>query len=185
MRLRSVCLTFLLAAVPWLATTAHSEPPVEVFAPVTPEEAAIMIQPPGSLAGASALAPAAKCHPTRYRASIVALEWQVAAGEGTSAQRVDISKFREGFTSGRYDTTVHLSAATSGVSVEAPEPGINYYWRVLTKSPNGWVSSPVSRFEVPVCPWDEPAMSAGEAASGSAAQRPASQRPGESETSSR
>ena len=156
MRMRSVTSVIILTAAAGLGAAAQIEPPIEAFAPVSPPEAAIAILPPGGLGTATALEAAASCHPTQRRAAIVALRWQAAAGEGLQAQRVDISKFRRGFEIDRYETTGKLPAVTSAVSVEAPEPRIRYYWRVLTQSPNGWVTSQQARFEVPICPWDEP-----------------------------
>lgn len=164
MRVGTALSVFCLLFLPWTAW-GQTDPPVETFRPVTPDQASVPIAPAGSLAAADRLQPRAKCHPTQRRAAIVALEWQPVSSTGVEAQRVDISMFHDGFATGRYETTEHLLATTSGVSVEAPEPLINYYWRVLTRSPGGWTSSPVERFEVPVCPYDPPSTVFGEAVS--------------------
>ena len=39
-------------------------------------------------------------------------------------------------------------------ALEKLEPGVNYYWRVLTRTDGGWVPSAVARVEAPTCPVD-------------------------------
>lgn len=41
------------------------------------------------------------------------------------------------------------------VSVEPLKTSLNHFWRVLTRTRRGWVSSPTVRGQAPVCPVDE------------------------------
>ncbi len=107
----------------------------------------------GSLA-ARDLRVSSECDRDRQRAAQVNLAWAANRAAALDAQRIDITKFREGFTSGSFETTGAMDAAAQEVMVQSPEPGINYYWRVLSRTEDGWVSSPVGRFEVPICPLD-------------------------------
>ena len=72
--------------------------------------------------------------------------------------RLDLSKLRDGFETGRFETSGPLPAALEGATVAGPEPGIHYYWRLLTLTPEGWVTTSEARFEAPVCPWDPPSL---------------------------
>ncbi|MEM8649907.1 MAG: hypothetical protein AAGF54_05195, partial [Pseudomonadota bacterium] len=69
-------------------------------------------------------------------------------------QRIDITPFRNGFESNSFDTIGELESTRSEMVWDGGEPGINYYWRVLTRTPEGWVSSDISRYEAPTCPVD-------------------------------
>ncbi len=124
------------------------------FTPVTAEEAAVTLLPPATLGGAEDLRYSERCSEIRRRTAVIALSWK--AGEGSGDQRIDLTMFRDGFVRGRYQTSGRLPHGQGSAGVEAPEPGIRYYWRVLTETPAGWIPSAVERFEVPVCPWDEP-----------------------------
>lgn len=147
-----------------LAGTALAQGPRAAtdFRPATAEDLARTIVPgetpaPGAgLSSAAGLRAAARCDQETPRASIVSLAWTPANGEAVSGQRVEISKFHEGFERGPFETTGTLSPQTATVAVNAPEPGIRYYWRVLTARGDGWRASTVERFEAPVCPSDPP-----------------------------
>ena len=147
-----------------------AEVPIEIFAPLPAAERQVAVLPPGSAPAASELAAAAQCHPAKRRASLVSLRWQPSAagqdgeaseqgGAPSLAQRVELTKFRDGFSTGRLEATRRLESAIEAVAVDSPETGINYYWRVLTLNEQGWVASAVGRFEVPICPWDLPDVS--------------------------
>jgi hypothetical protein len=157
------CVLMLAAASAWTAFAAG--PPIEAFAPLPPEEAGTAVLPPGSATAASELSAAPACHPAKRRAALVALHWQPVPGsepgrdETPVAQRVELTKFRDGFRTGRLEASRRLAAAVEAVAVDSPETGILYYWRVLTLTPDGWAPSAVERFEVPICPWDEPDLS--------------------------
>lgn len=152
---RSYFAGLLLAPVLCCTLAAQSAPPVEPVASYEPGESELEILPIGAPGGAGRLEATANCHETTPRAALIALRWAPASGEAGGTQRVDISKLRDGFTTDRFSSTRDLPGVTTAIGIEAPEPGINYYWRVLTATPGGWVSSKVERFEVPVCPFDE------------------------------
>ncbi len=172
--MRVLTWSLILAAAATLAAGAAADPPVEAFAPLPPGDNGAVL-PPGSAVAAGELSAAAECHPAKRRAALVALRWrpaaatdETAAPEGLTAdQRVELSKFRDGFGTGRLVATRRLPAAVGAVAVDSPEPGIHYYWRVLTWGAGGWTPSAVERFEVPVCPYDQPDLSRFEASSGS------------------
>ncbi len=175
---RVTVLAMILTAGSGLAPSAWADPPIEDFTPVSPPEAAIAILPADTPGAAGELGYSARCHPTKQRAAIVDLGWQTAGEQSAGEQRIDISKFPRGLATGRYDTTRRLPGTMTAAAVDSPEPGIAYYWRVLSKTDDGWVASGVERFEVPVCPWDQPDLSglsgldgsvAGDSNSGSAA----------------
>ncbi len=130
------------------------DPDFQTFTPATPEEAAITLLPPATPGSAGNLRFSERCSETRRRTAVIALSWR--AGEGSGDQRLDFTPFRDGFDQGRYQTSGRLPHGQTAAGVEAPEPGLRYYWRVLTETPAGWIPSAVERFEVPVCPWDEP-----------------------------
>jgi hypothetical protein len=80
--------------------------------------------------------------------------WTVAHTAGTR-QRIDITSFRDGFQKAeRYETVVQLSGRASSAEWKGGDPGVNYYWRVLTLTPQGWVPSEIARYEAPICPVD-------------------------------
>ena len=139
------------------AALSQVDPRVETFAPATEQQLSIALLPAMTQGGAEALSFAARCLDTSPREGLISLTWQPAAVRG-SAQRVDVTKFREAFDVSRFDASGRLEADLDAIGLQAPEPGINYYWRVLTETPSGWISSPVERFEAPVCPSDGPAF---------------------------
>ncbi len=94
------------------------------------------------------------CSRTKLRGIDVALGWEVTRSQA-AAHRIDITMFRDGFKTGRYLTSGERPAAERQLSFEAAQPGMYYYWRLLTKTPEGWVVSGTDRFETPVCPVDE------------------------------
>lgn len=134
---------------------AQPAPPVEPVVPYVQDGSDREVLAPDTPGSAQDLEAAASCHESMPRAALVALRWSPASLGAGITQRVDISKLRDGFATERFSMTRVLPDGTSGVSLEAPEPGINYYWRVLTATPDGWVSSKVERFEVPICPFDQ------------------------------
>jgi hypothetical protein len=40
------------------------------------------------------------------------------------------------------------------ITVQGLEPGLNYFWRVLSATASGWITSEVVRCQAPVCPVD-------------------------------
>ncbi len=144
---------WLLFAV---AAVAQLYPPVVPFTPAGPEQTAIALLPPGIAGGATELGYTVDCLDTSPREGIIVFAWQ--PGERLAAQRIDVSKFPEGFDTNRFDASPNLAADLWTVSLQNPEPGIYYYWRVLNETPSGWIASPVARFEAPTCPSDGPAF---------------------------
>lgn len=155
-RCRAVGTSLLLAALTATATFGD-EARFETFRPVTTEEAAIRLLAPETASAARELAPTARCSESVRRSAEVELRWQ-SVGATAGAQRVDVTKFRDGFDLARYDVSPPLAPGRDSVALAGPEPGIHYYWRVLTETPRGWAPSRVERFEVPVCPWDPPRL---------------------------
>lgn len=107
------------------------------------------VRPPEA---ASELAVEASCSPIEPGLALVALSWRPAARGGE--QRVDLSKFPEGFATGRYEVSAPLEPNASAGTLERLEPGVNYYWRVLRRKGAAWVASETGRLEAPTCPVD-------------------------------
>lgn len=122
------------------------------FAPVSEEAAALEIAPGEGPRSASRLTHETGCSETKLRTGEVFLAWTPASGG--LAQRVDVSKFRDGFETGAYETSGPLSGALDRAALEGPEPGIRYYWRVLTDTGGSWAASATERFEAPTCASD-------------------------------
>lgn len=95
----------------------------------------------------------ARCSETRRRAIDVTFRWHVERAQ-ISAHRVDLSMFRGGFTTGRYLTSGERPADENRLKFDAALPGLYYYWRLLSKTPDGWVVSGNGRFDSPICPVD-------------------------------
>ena len=143
----------LLSTIAFATAATAQEPTIFLpFAQVSAEEAAIEITPSGDSRAAAGLTQNAGCSETKLRTAEVFLAW-IPAPAGL-AQRVDISKFREGFSTGDYETSGPLPSTRKAVAIEGSEPGVHYYWRVLTATGGVWVSSAPSRFEVPTCASD-------------------------------
>ena len=137
------------------AAVAQLHPPVTTFTPAGNDQTAIVLLPPGTSGGATNLEYVADCLDTSPREGIIAFAWTPGERVG-NAQRIDVSKLREGFATNQFDSSPSLAADLRAVSLQNPEPGIYYYWRVLSETPSGWIASPVARFEAPVCPSDGP-----------------------------
>jgi hypothetical protein len=79
--------------------------------------------------------------------------WEMAAEPG-EAQRLDLTMFRDGFERGEFETIAQLSGTQSAADSDKGDAGVNYYWRVLTLNPAGWVPSDTARYQAPICPVD-------------------------------
>lgn len=99
------------------------------------------------------LAVVSRCSTTRLRASDVVLRWEVKR-EDIESYRIDLSEFGDGFAKGRYLTSGSLSREAKLIAFEDARPGLYYYFRLLTKTPKGWVVSGTGRFDAPICPAD-------------------------------
>ena len=137
------------ALVALLGATAAAEP--LPFRPATAADLGIAMDASRVPSPTASFEVEVGCGQILPRAAFVDLAWSGLDTTAASARRVDISKLREGFATGRFETTGAQPASLSEVRVQAPEPAVRYYWRVLTQGPEGWVSSRVERFRVPVC----------------------------------
>ncbi|MCB1037510.1 MAG: hypothetical protein KDD47_27005 [Acidobacteria bacterium] len=163
----------------WLVPPIAGAASLPAFEPFHPASAEASVRPRAAadpLSAGHELSHEARCNPEKRRAALVTLSWQPSRSATPTVQRVEISKFHEGFEVGRFETTDPLPRNAATVAVDAPEPGVNYYWRVVTEEAAGWVTSPVERFEVPVCPWDGELLEPpGEAVGAAQAQEPATE----------
>jgi hypothetical protein len=83
----------------------------------------------------------------------MALSWRpAAAGE----QLVAIATLPDGFGTGRYTVSANLPAKQRQYTISPVEPGGVYYWRVLTRSGQGWTASEVATFTGTTCIVDTP-----------------------------
>jgi len=134
------------------APLATAATPLTVL-PVTPAQRDVPVSAARAQAAASDLSFEAGCSPTVPGLGLVALSWRPGAAAG-GEQRVDLSKFPEGFASGRYEVSAALEPGVSAGTLERLEPGVNYYWRVLRRKGAVWVASETGRVEAPTCPVD-------------------------------
>lgn len=95
----------------------------------------------------------AQCSQEQPGLGVAELSWTVAKNPGSS-QRIDITMFRDGFEKSTFNSIGPIPADKSSLESEGIEPGINYYWRILTLTSNGWVPSETARCEGPICPVD-------------------------------
>jgi hypothetical protein len=100
------------------------------------------------------LAARARCSEARPRAADVTLSWTVRREVPTVA-RVDLTEFRDGFQSGRFVTLGELADAEGRTEFPDGRAGLNYYWRLLVRTADGWAWAANGRFDVPICPKDE------------------------------
>lgn len=152
---------FVVALTPAVPAQEPPQPvgPVEF---VVPDAAALGIElafEPASYDRASSdelttLSGSGRCSKTRLRGIDLTLEWSVERPE-VDGHRVDLSKFATGFARGEYLTSGERSAAERGLIFEGAEPGVYYYWRLLTRTGGGWRVSGAGRVEAPICPADE------------------------------
>ena len=123
---------------------------------LAPAPTVLPILSPGGAYAATDLVAKVQCSETHMGKAIAKLNWTVATAPG-SQQRIDITMYWDGFERGNFETSGPHPPGQSFVELERLEPGINYYWRVLTLTPKGWVPSATARCKVPVCPGgDEP-----------------------------
>jgi hypothetical protein len=84
---------------------------------------------------------------------VATLSWAPAREPGEQ-QRVDITGFRDGFENRDYDVIARLSGKESTTEWSEGKSGVNYYWRVLTATDEGWITSATARVEISICPVD-------------------------------
>jgi hypothetical protein len=134
------------------ATTATvTTGPMPTHLPTLPPE--IPILPPDGSRAAANLQSTAECDRDEPWKGVAQLNWTVSANRG-SEQRVIVTVYRDGFETGRFDTSGSLSSDQSSLAWEQLSPGIIHFWIVLTRHEDGWVPSEQSSFEAPVCAVD-------------------------------
>jgi hypothetical protein len=95
----------------------------------------------------------ARCSDMKLGTGVAEFTWASSATD-VRAQRIDISMFRDGFQTERFETVARLPTAQNRLVWDDARPGINYYWRVLVLTPQGWIPSETARYEAPICPVD-------------------------------
>ena len=121
----------------------------------SPTPAGLPILSPGGAYAASSLVAKVRRSETHIGKAIAKLTWRAANALG-SQQRIDITMYWDGFEKGNFQTIGPNPPDQSFVELDRLEPGINYYWRVLTLTPEGWVPSETARCAVPAYPIDRP-----------------------------
>jgi len=96
----------------------------------------------------------ARCSQFVPRAIDVTLYWG-SKRAGVVSYRVDITDLGDGFATGRYLTSGDRGTSVKELPFEEAKPGVYYYWRVLTKTADGWVVAGAGRFDAPICVMDE------------------------------
>jgi hypothetical protein len=91
-----------------------------------------------------------ECSRTELRKGIAKLRWTVARHPG-SAQRVEVTIYRDGFERGRFESSEPLPPDQSSLAWERLDPGIIHYARVLTRHGEEWVPSTTVSFQGPTC----------------------------------
>jgi hypothetical protein len=142
----------LVSALTLGMAPSAADAPVVVFAPVLAGAAPAKLLPPETPGAAVALIAGAECSRLEPGKGLLVMSW-AHRGEG-GEQRIDITAFPDGFERLRYQTTHNLPPDQTAAVLERPEPGINYFWRVLTQTEGGWVTSEVARADAPTCPVD-------------------------------
>jgi hypothetical protein len=124
------------------------------------------------------------CIEDRPRTSFAEVRWVTPRNLVPDSATLDYTVFKDGFATSRYATLgtqtaeprmqmlfrpdVALTAMTiRGVSarrtgdttivrVERLDPGVNYLWRVRTRSQGQWIAGMPTRVQAPTCVYDEP-----------------------------
>jgi hypothetical protein len=116
-------------------------------------QAELPILPESSEPAAELLEVTADCDAMQPGGATVVFRWAAAPSRDTR-QRIDVTKFRNGFESRDLESIAEVPTSQQSLEWRGMEAGVNYYWRVLTLTPDGWVTSAVGRFEAPTCPVD-------------------------------
>lgn len=102
----------------------------------------------GGGGAATGLAADPRCDPGDLARSLVTLNWTPS---GSGEQRVVVSTRQDGLDSGNAMASAPLDAGRSTYQIRDSQPGGVYYWRVLTRSGDGWAASDTAQFEGPTC----------------------------------
>jgi hypothetical protein len=106
-----------------------------------------------SLPPATDLTVRADCDRLNLGLPLAVFSWASTAGD-RGEKRVEITPFRNGFSLRRAEVIGEVPPEQATLQWRGGEAGINYYWRVLTRTSDGWVASRIARYEVPTCPVD-------------------------------
>lgn len=107
-----------------------------------------------------------QCSRTDPGVGLVIVSWTPPEEAGLD-QRVDVTTNAAGFELGDFTSLWQMRRDTTGVLLSFDEardrydlvltgltPGVNYYWRILTLTGQGWVPTVAEPFKAPVCPVD-------------------------------
>jgi hypothetical protein len=146
------------AAVVFGAVSTAQEPrtPVQEFReprPVPREDLRVLA--PGGPYAARQLVDQGWCSTDEPGLPVARLSWALPKQRG-AFQRVDVTMFRDGFETGRFLTFSELKGDDNELLWRGLEPGINYSWRVLILTGDGWLPSATGRAQGPICPADRP-----------------------------
>lgn len=144
-----------IAILPLIVTIAGG-PPAGLLAQVDEARDSDQRQPvltPGGTEAPRSLHVSGECSDVKRGVSVTQFAWSTPGGV-IQAQRVDISMFRDGFRTGRFETLGRVPAAQGRLTWDRSRGGVNYYWRVLALTSQGWVPSDTARYETPICPVD-------------------------------
>ena len=160
----------LVLTLSGLGTVAAREKQVTALSPQPPPQATFHAPDPAARAivirsepasyelpmrdAATEMQASASCSRFEPRGIDVSLRWS-SRRTGTTAYRVDITEFGDGFAKGRYLTSGERETSVKELPFEEALPGTYYYWRLLTKTADGWVVSGTGRFDAPICPADD------------------------------
>jgi hypothetical protein len=106
-----------------------------------------------SLPSATNLTVRADCDRLNLGLPLAVFSWASAA-DRRGEQKVEITPFRNGFSLRKAEVIGEVPPDQATLQWRGGEAGINYYWRVLTRTSDGWVASRTARYEVPTCPVD-------------------------------
>jgi len=121
---------------------------------VLPEDGVTVVEATEGQEVATDLTSEPRCDATTPGRTASALSWRAPA-EGAE-QRVDLTFFFQGFETGDFVATPTLPPGQTAYLLLDTEPGLQYQWRVLTRTINEWVSSDAATFRGAVCVVDEP-----------------------------
>jgi len=138
----------VISNLPTEAVVTTITPTVPTLSP-TPDAP---ILEPGGPAAATNLQSEVEC--AQPGEAIARLSWSPAANPGT-AQRVDVTIYKDGFSMGVFESSELLPPDQSSLDWEELSTGLNHRWRVLTLQPGGWVPSEIAIFKGPICVGDE------------------------------
>ncbi len=113
----------------------------------------LVIPPEPSADGARDLAATVECSQEPPRQAVAHLQWSPAPTPG-SEQRVVVSLFRDGFSTGDYALSDALAPGQSGLDWTQVQGDALHFWKVLTLREGQWLASETALFQGLSCPTD-------------------------------